>query len=45
VAWAPLGDAAVVVGRTGRPIRLRERRQVAALARLAELRHAELPDG
>jgi hypothetical protein len=40
VAWADLGRAgiALAVGRKGRPFRWRERRQLAALARIAELR-------
>jgi hypothetical protein len=38
VAWAPLPrtDLALVVGRRGRPFRARERRQLAALARIAD---------
>lgn len=44
VAWAPLGSPglAVVLGRRGRPLRARERRQVSALARIAEVRWSEL---
>jgi len=49
VAWAELagrgmadGDAAVVLGRRGRPFRARERRQLDALARIAGRRAAEL---
>lgn len=44
LAWAPLPQAALtlVVGRSGRPLRGRERRQVAALARIADVRWAEL---
>ena len=38
VAWAPLPrtELALVVGRRGRPFRARERRQLAALARIAD---------
>lgn len=44
VAWAPLdgANAALVVGRRGRPFRARERRQLAALARIADHRLGEL---
>jgi hypothetical protein len=44
VAWASVdaADLAVVVGRRGRPFRSRERRQLAALARVASSRWAEL---
>jgi hypothetical protein len=44
VAWASLGtaDLALVIGRRGRPFRARERRQVAALARIADSRWGEL---
>jgi hypothetical protein len=44
VAWAPLAsaDLAVLLGRDGRPFRARERRQLAALARIADRRWAEL---
>lgn len=44
VAWAalPSGDLALVLGRRGRPLRARERRQVAALSRIADRRWAEL---
>lgn len=44
VAWAPLVSAglSVVLGRRGRPLRARERRQVAALARIADTRWAEV---
>lgn len=44
VAWAPLDGTglAVVLGRDGRPLRARERRQLLALARIAALRHREL---
>jgi hypothetical protein len=40
VAWADLGRAGIVlaVGRKGRPFRWRERRQLAALAGIADLR-------
>ena len=44
VAWAPLraADLALVVGRRARPFRARERRQLAALARIADTRWMEL---
>ena len=44
IAWAHLAaaDLALVVGRTGRPLRARERRQLAALARIADRCWAEL---
>lgn len=44
VAWAelPLADIALVLGRRGRPFRARERRQLAALARIADSRRREL---
>jgi hypothetical protein len=44
VAWASLGTAGieVVIGRRGRPFRARERRQLAALARIADSRWMEL---
>lgn len=44
VAWADLDVAGlvIVVGRQGRPFRLRERRQLSALARIADARWAEL---
>lgn len=44
VAWAELPGAelALVVGREGRPFRARERRQLAALARIADSRWREL---
>lgn len=44
VAWAPLSSArlSLVVGRSGRPLRARERRQVAALARIADTRWVEV---
>jgi hypothetical protein len=44
VAWAPVdsADLAVVVGRRGRPFRARERRQLAALSRVASSRWADL---
>jgi hypothetical protein len=44
VAWALFqhADLALVLGRQGRPFRARERRQLAALARIADWRWAEL---
>lgn len=44
VAWAPLASArlSLVLGRSGRPLRGRERRQVAALARIADTRWTEV---
>ena len=44
VAWAPLdgADLALVLGRDGRPFRARERRQLAALSRIADRRWVEL---
>lgn len=44
VVWAPLPSAALnlVLGRPARPLRARERRQVAALARIADTRWVEL---
>jgi hypothetical protein len=44
VAWAHLAaaDLALVMGRAGRPFRARERRQAAALARIADARWVEL---
>ncbi len=44
VAWAPMPAAglALVVGRTGTPFRARERRSVAAMARIADTRAREL---
>jgi hypothetical protein len=44
VAWASVdsADLAVVVGRRGRPFRARERRQLAALSRVASSRWSEL---
>ncbi|MEY2568889.1 MAG: hypothetical protein QOE35_3418 [Actinomycetota bacterium] len=44
VAWAslPAGELSLVVGRHGRPFRARERRQLAALARIADRRWAEV---
>jgi hypothetical protein len=44
VAWAALAGAsiALVLGRRGRPFRARERRQLAALARIVDARLAEL---
>jgi ACT domain-containing protein len=43
-AWAPLPAAglALVLGRDGTPFRARERREVAAFARIADTRHKEL---
>ena len=47
VAWTTLADGALslVVGRKGRPFRARERRQLAALARIADRRWAEVGAG
>jgi hypothetical protein len=44
LAWAPLPSSGLnlVLGRGGRPLRARERRQLAALARIADTRHVEL---
>ena len=44
VAWAELeaADLVIVLGRKGRPLRARERRQLAALARIANYRWVEL---
>lgn len=44
VAWAALpgADLALVLGRRGRPFRARERRQLAAVARIADHRWTEL---
>ena len=44
VTWAPLPSArlSLVIGRSGRPLRARERRQVAALARIADTRWLEV---
>ncbi|MGH9190279.1 MAG: hypothetical protein ACRD0Q_09650 [Acidimicrobiales bacterium] len=44
VAWTALADSrlALVLGRHGRPFRARERQQLAALARIADHRRAEL---
>jgi hypothetical protein len=44
VAWAPLptADRALVLGRKGRPLRTRERRQLAALARIADHRWRQI---
>ena len=44
VAWAPLPSSSLVlvIGRSGRPMRARERRQIAALARIADTRWMEL---
>ncbi|MGC8626467.1 MAG: hypothetical protein ACP5VR_02740 [Acidimicrobiales bacterium] len=47
VAWADMAVASLVVllGREGRPFRARERRQLAALARIADRRWTELVAG
>lgn len=44
VAWAPLASAelTLVIGRAGRPLRARERRQLAAFARIADTRWVEV---
>ena len=44
VAWAALAtsELALLLGRRGRPFRARERRQVGALARIADHRWVEL---
>lgn len=44
IAWAPFEgtDLAIILGRDRRPLRARERRQLAALARIASVRHREL---
>ena len=44
VAWAmlPMADVGLVLGRRGRPFRTRERRQLIALARIADARWMEL---
>ena len=44
VAWAPLGRSGldVLLGRHGRPLRTKERRQLMALARIAAVRVSEL---
>jgi hypothetical protein len=44
VAWADMGMASLVIvlGRDGRPFRTRERRQLSALARIADSRWVEL---
>jgi hypothetical protein len=44
MAWARLGraDLDLVLGRPGRPVRARERRQLSALAEIADARWAEL---
>jgi hypothetical protein len=46
IAWTELvsSQTALVLGRDGRPFRLRERQQLRALARIADRRLAELPD-
>ncbi|MDQ2724112.1 MAG: hypothetical protein M3Y36_01235 [Actinomycetota bacterium] len=49
VAWAQMAsgdeDAVIVLGRRGRPFRSRERRQLAALARIVDHRWSELAGG
>ncbi|MGH9183094.1 MAG: hypothetical protein ACRDZ9_04665 [Acidimicrobiales bacterium] len=47
VAWAPMASAGctVVLGRPGRPVRGKERRQLEALARIADARWADLARG
>ena len=44
ITWAPMyaADAALVLGRDGGEFRARERRQVAALARIVDARFADL---
>ena len=44
VAWAPMPTArlSLLLGRKGRPLRARERRQLAALARIADIRWSEV---
>ncbi|MGQ0521192.1 MAG: hypothetical protein ACT4PX_08585 [Actinomycetota bacterium] len=44
IAWAglPTADVGLVLGRQGRPFRARERRQLVALARIADSRRVEL---
>lgn len=46
IAWTELvsSQIALVLGRDGRPFRLRERQQLSALARIADRRLSELPD-
>lgn len=46
IAWTELvqSQSALVLGRDGRPFRLRERQQLSALARIADRRLAELPN-
>lgn len=46
IAWAPLPSSGLnlVLARGGRPVRARERRQLAALARIADTRYVELTD-
>lgn len=46
IAWTelPESEAAFVLGRDGRPFRLRERQQLSALARIADRRLVELPE-
>jgi hypothetical protein len=46
IAWTELmaSECALILGRDGRPFRLRERQQLGALARIADTRLAELPE-
>lgn len=46
VAWAPLAVAGldVVLGRSDRPLRARERHQLMALSHIADLRWSQVPD-
>jgi hypothetical protein len=46
IAWAPLAVAGLdlVLGRKGRPMRARERHQLMALARIADLRWSQVTD-
>ncbi len=46
IAWAPLAiaDLDLVLGRKGRPMRARERHQLMALARIADLRWSQVAD-
>ena len=46
IAWAPLATARLdlVLGRQGRPLRARERHQLMALARIADLRWSQVAD-
>lgn len=45
IAWTELtkSETALVLGRDGRPFRLRERQQLSALARIADRRMSEIP--